>query len=880
MIIPTNDLENFPNKIWVRLFVTENLESLKIEVFEGKIDSLSTLSSYFETSHWEKLINLIKENQIYPLEHTLLLHSSKLKNERFLAYVYFETRKQIQITIRNLENFITPIRSPYELTIEESSKLWTFGFWEFYPTTGEALWSSKVFEIFGYDLDTEPSYENLLKIIHPDDRAVFEHEFKNHLINKVPFDLEHRIIPVGKDPIWVRCRCTTKFDETGKPINSFGITVDIDHYKNTELSLIKEKSEFEFLFNNMNQGVVYQNKAGEIIRANKAAENLLGLSIEQLQGKKSIDPDWYAMKADGSPFPGEEHPAMVSLKTGESIYNVEMGVYHPLKKEHVWILVSAQPEFLGDEKDPYRVFTSFTDITELKKNQIALKQTQSELDQKIKELETQKNLQNLLLSISSNYILFDSNDFERKINNSLAELGAFIKADRFYIFEYDYTNKVCSNTYEWCAEGIHPEMDNLQNVPFELFPEWLEKHGRGEKYEVQNVQSLPESSNTFQLLNPQGIKSIITLPIMHHNNCLGFIGLDFVTDYHIPGTNENVLLDIFAKLISNVFIQLDNQTKVERYSKIVENSKNEIYIFDYQNYKFINANNAALSNIGYSFSELKEFTPWDIKPEFSQQQFELFIQPLKNNEIESLNFVTYHKRKDESKYPVKISLRKLEIGNKLMFVAIIEDVTNEFFANKALEDSEKRFRKIFEENATPMLLYKLDSLEIIDMNKAALEFYGVQKSNLGNLRVSSFTCNQEDLTKKVNQLKEFEHSKIETKHKTLDNQIIDVEVFSTSINYNYGAVVHEIIFDISRRNKYFQTIESQNKRFREIAWMQSHVLRAPIARILGLIMLLKENGLNQDESDMAFREIENSAKELDQIVHEMSAITQNKKEDN
>lgn len=117
----------------------------------------------------------------------------------------------------------------------------------------------------------------------------------------------------------------------------------------------------------MAQGVVYQNAIGKIISVNSAAERLLGLTAEQLEGRTSIDPQWRAIHEDGSDFPGEQHPALIALKTGKPVNNMVMGVYHPDKKEHVWILVNSEPEFRHGESKPFQVFTTFTDITALRK---------------------------------------------------------------------------------------------------------------------------------------------------------------------------------------------------------------------------------------------------------------------------------------------------------------------------------------------------------------------------------------------------------------------------------------------------------------------------------------------------------------------------------
>lgn len=117
------------------------------------------------------------------------------------------------------------------------------------------------------------------------------------------------------------------------------------------------------LFETMKQGVVYQNQNGEIIDANEAAINILGLSIDQMKGVNSVDPSWSALKEDGSLFPGEEHPAMVALKENRIVNDVIMGVYNPLRQEHVWIKIQAVPLHREKQGDiPFQVYTIFEEV--------------------------------------------------------------------------------------------------------------------------------------------------------------------------------------------------------------------------------------------------------------------------------------------------------------------------------------------------------------------------------------------------------------------------------------------------------------------------------------------------------------------------------------
>nr|MBC8277934.1 PAS domain S-box protein [FCB group bacterium] len=128
-------------------------------------------------------------------------------------------------------------------------------------------------------------------------------------------------------------------------------------------SLAATEEKYRILFETMSPGVVYQDVDGRIISANPSSERILGLSIDQMQGRKSVDPRWKATKADGSDFPGEEHPAMVALKTGEPVRNVVMRVYNPKDDSHRWININATPLFKPDELKPCQVYTTFNDIT-------------------------------------------------------------------------------------------------------------------------------------------------------------------------------------------------------------------------------------------------------------------------------------------------------------------------------------------------------------------------------------------------------------------------------------------------------------------------------------------------------------------------------------
>lgn len=129
-------------------------------------------------------------------------------------------------------------------------------------------------------------------------------------------------------------------------------------------ALLEREENFRHLFETMILGVVFQSARGEIVSANNAAINMLGLSLDQLKGKSSLDPGWKTINEDGSDLPGEQHPAMLALRDGKQVGPKIMGVFHPRKNAHVWIKVNAQPLFKHGETKPFQVYVIIEDISE------------------------------------------------------------------------------------------------------------------------------------------------------------------------------------------------------------------------------------------------------------------------------------------------------------------------------------------------------------------------------------------------------------------------------------------------------------------------------------------------------------------------------------
>ncbi|MDG4719006.1 MULTISPECIES: sensor domain-containing protein [Thalassospira] len=138
-------------------------------------------------------------------------------------------------------------------------------------------------------------------------------------------------------------------------------------------SLRDAESRYKRLLDALAEGVVVHDASGAIVEFNDAALSILGLSREELIGATPIDPRWSCVKADGSPFPGEEHPAARVLVTHQRESDVVMGVNQP-DGTFTWIRINAEPLFREDSNAFDGVIVSFADINAVKQAEVAVKE--------------------------------------------------------------------------------------------------------------------------------------------------------------------------------------------------------------------------------------------------------------------------------------------------------------------------------------------------------------------------------------------------------------------------------------------------------------------------------------------------------------------------
>ncbi|MBB5283087.1 PAS domain S-box-containing protein [Rhabdobacter roseus] len=245
-----------------------------------------------------------------------------------------------------------------------------------------------------------------------------------------------------------------------------------------------------------------------------------------------------------------------AMVNGQS-YDMEVR-FISAKGKHKWVHCIGKPYYENGEIK--KIVGAFQDIT----------------DRKITEekLNSLIDLDNLIIRASSALIQLDEDSLDATVNKVLEEVGTYAGVDRAYLFVFAEDASTVSNTHEWCAEGIDPEKDNLQDIPQELIPTWIDTLRAKQEVHIPEVSQLPESWKAErELLESQGIKTLLALPILVGSQLYGFIGFDAVRNTKSWNETARQLLRVMADNLGSTLARLK---EIKERKQIAETLKLQI----------------------------------------------------------------------------------------------------------------------------------------------------------------------------------------------------------------------------------------------------------------------------------------------------------------
>jgi PAS domain S-box-containing protein len=195
----------------------------------------------------------------------------------------------------------------------------------------------------------------------------------------------------------------------------------------------------------------------------------------------------------------------------------------------------------------------------------------------------------------------------------------------------------------------------------------------------------------------------------------------------------------------------------------------------------------------------------------------------------------------------------------------------------ALEESERRYVDLFRLSPLPLWVFDVNTLRFLAVNDAAIRQYGFSREEFLAMTIKDIRRDEDvpklmETIESANNEGKFVFRGVFT-HKKKNGDLITVEIRSNDVSYRGASAKVVLVNDITQRMNYISAIEERNRKLQEIAWMQSHIVRAPLATMMGLIQLLKAENTRIDEKEEIIDKIIISATDFDEVIRQITEKT-------
>ena len=429
-----------------------------------------------------------------------------------------------------VEEEINKVKERLELVSYASND----GFWDWNWVTGEVYYSPRWKEMLGY-LDHELPNELMSweKVIFEEDRIATLKLIEDYNSGKVTrFQVTQRFHHKNGSTVYLLSRAIHVKDADGRVIRMVVTDTDVTELVQAQEGLQGSEERYRSVITAVAEGIVLQQADGTITACNASAERILGLTAAQMKGRTSIDPSWQTIHEDGSLFPGEEHPAMVTLATGEPQSDVVMGIRKP-DGMITWILINSQPLIRPSETKPYAVVTSFTDITERKRGETRLQQ----------QAERERLIQSIALRIRQ------SLELDEMLTTTAKEVRQFLQTDRVLIYQFnpDWSGVVA---VESVGDGWIAVLGSTLHDPC-FGKNYTQLYQQGRVGVVEDVYNAGLTPCYLELIAQLQVTASLTVPILQGDSLWGLL-----IAHQCSGTRQwqSVEIELLQQLATQVAI--------------------------------------------------------------------------------------------------------------------------------------------------------------------------------------------------------------------------------------------------------------------------------------------------------------------------------------
>ena len=373
--------------------------------------------------------------------------------------------------------------------------------------------------------------------------------------------------------------------------------------------------DLRIMIDTLDEGLIIQNMKSEILGYNPRALEILGLTSSQLLGKTSFDPNWMAIKEDGSPFPGEEHPVPVTIRTGEPQFNVIMGVRKP-NKDLTWISINSRMLTKTSEQLVICTFHEITNLInlnhELKEKKNELELILSSLDDLIIEINKEEEFINIWASAPEKLLDLPDNFYGKKLTEFFP--SPIVKLIR------DTMNKIRNSDYQ---------TEQIIDFPY-----------------INNTASFQWFQGRLRLIQQKDKESFLLI----------------ISDITDKKEVENKLFISEQKWLNTTNFSTIGKALISLEGKIMDVNPALCKITGFESVELINADLQKITNIADMSGE-----------------FDTLLQKLKNKEIESFNLEKrlIHKKGHDIWVLFSKSLVWKDEFSPLFYIAQIQEISQQ-----------------------------------------------------------------------------------------------------------------------------------------------------------------------------------------------------------
>lgn len=460
---------------------------------------------------------------------------------------------------------------------------------EFDLRTRQLRCSDRWQQMFGYPLSAAEFTPGAASHIHPDDIPLVQHRMRHLMTSDKSGVVDLRIANSEGRYLWCRLRAKAIYDTAGKVLRMTAILYDIDELKRDALAMRKQ-AERDGLTRLLNKASAQQQVTEYL--ADRASDANAALLIMDLDNFKSINDTLGHLYGDavltqiGSTLQNffRSYDTLGRIGGDEFMILMKDIPSRELVEDRCQLLVDTFREMLHKLMPKLQISVSVgaalvpkhgSDYAELfrhadealytaKRSGKCQYHIYSDQDayQVLTEQAAHTNIDSdeqpsLLGETLMRFVfhrLYESRDIDATINELLAYIGTQFNVSRVYIFENNDDNTACSNTFEWCNEGIQPEKENLQNLSYLTdlagWPDVYKDNG------VLYCADIHELEPRFRdIVEPQGIKSMLHCAILDQGVFRGYVGFDECTANYLWTQNQVAMLQFLAEVLAVFLIK-------------------------------------------------------------------------------------------------------------------------------------------------------------------------------------------------------------------------------------------------------------------------------------------------------------------------------------